>query len=193
MISGHLNWLLSQLTRAFELSSKAEIMNEKSNKYLAKPYSVSPSLLDRLMDDRADIYHFSLNQLIESVRRDLEYLLNTPKPRSKFGPEFQELNSSVLAFGIPDVVSISGKDNKVWEKLLEDVEKSIAQFEPRLKNVVTTLKHRQQKHNSKVEFEIRGQLVFDPSPGLVFQSTIDLADGRTLIEFPSVLDITGSD
>ena len=167
-------------------------MNEKSSKYLSQPFSVRPSLLDRLMDDRADVYHFTLNQLIESVRRDLEYLLNTPKPLSKFGPEFQELNSSVLVFGIPDVVSISGKDNKLWENLLEDVEKSIAQFEPRLKNVVTMLKHHQHKHNSKVEFEIRGQLVFDPSPGLVFQSTIDLADGRTIIEFPSLSDTTDS-
>jgi len=150
-------------------------------------------MLDRLIDERADVYHYSLNQLIESIRRDLEYLLNTPRIRSRFGPEFRELHSSILDFGIPDVVSITGKEAKLWESLLDDIENSIARFEPRLKNVVTSLKQNQHKHNAKVEFEIRGELVFEPSPELIFESIIELADGRTLIDFPSVLATTDSE
>ena len=168
-------------------------MNERKSKPASQLVSARPSLLDRLIDERADIYHFSMNQLIESIRRDLEFLLNTPKPRSKYGEEFRELHSSILNFGIPDVVSITGKDHKVWEKLLMDVERCIAQFEPRLKNVTTRLKSSKLKIHSKIEFEIRGQLIFEPSPDLIFESFIELADGRTLIEFPSVNALTNSD
>lgn len=169
---------------------RTEAMSEKPVKQNGQRSSATPSMLDRLIDDRADIYHYSLNQLIESIRRDLEFLLNTPQIRSRFGPEFRELHSSILDFGIPDVVSITGKDAKLWERLLDDVENSISHFEPRLKNVVTSLKQNQRKHHAKIEFEIRGQLVFEPSPELIFESIIELAEGRTLIEFPSLLATT---
>ena len=101
---------------------------------------VRPSILDRLIDDRADVYGYPINLLIESLRRDLENLLNTPKSPVVFGPEFVELHS---------------KDNR-------------------------------KSGIPKVEFEIRGQLVFDPSPELLFQSTIELSSGRTLVNFPTL-------
>jgi len=161
-------------------------MSDRLNKADSNSISAKPSLLDRLTDDRADVYHYSLNQLIESIRRDLEYLLNTPKIKKSFGPEFTELHSSILDFGIPDVVSVSGKNSTALDKLLLEVEQSIMNFEPRLKNVETKLKQNESKINSKIEFEIRGELVFEPSPELIFESVIELADGRTLIDFPRV-------
>jgi type VI secretion system protein ImpF len=168
-------------------------MSDRLNKSASKSISALPSLLDRLTDERANVYHYSLNQLIESIRRDLEFLLNTPKVQKKFGPEFTELHSSIFDFGIPDVVSISGKDSKAWDKLLQEVEQSILDFEPRLKNVETRLKQNERKLNSKIEFEIRGELVFEPSPELIFESVIELADGRTLIDFPRVQTISDED
>lgn len=147
---------------------------------------VRPSILDRLIDDRADVYGYPINLLIESLRRDLENLLNTPKSPVVFGPEFVELHSSILDFGIPDVASATGNDSQIWEKMISKIEFAIRSFEPRLKEVEVIMKDNRKSGIPKVEFEIRGQLVFDPSPELLFQSTIELSSGRTLVNFPTL-------
>ena len=154
-----------------------------------KTKQVRPSVLDRLIDESVDVNTYTIDLLLEAIRRDLENLLNTPRSPQKFGPEFRELSSSILNFGIKDISSISGSDRNVWDIVVQDVRHAIELYEPRLKNVRVELKHfKDKKMMSKVEFEIHGQLVFEPSPELVFQSTIQLSNGRTLVDFPDLSD-----
>lgn len=148
--------------------------------------NLMPSLLDRLTDETAHVHRFSLNQLLESIRRDLENLINTPRTPLKVGEEFQEIQKSILNFGIYDISSISGSDRQVWESVIEDVQKSIELFEPRLRDVKVILQNVKFGKPSQVEFEIRGVLRFDPSPSLVFQSAMQFNSGRTLVDFPEL-------
>ncbi|MFM7316279.1 MAG: type VI secretion system baseplate subunit TssE [bacterium] len=150
--------------------------------------NIRPSLLDRLTDETAHVNRFSLNQLLESIRRDLENLINTPRTPLKVGPGFKEINKSILNFGIYDISSISGSDRQVWESVIEDVERAIETFEPRLRNVRVVLRNVKLGKPSQVEFEIHGLLRIDPSPALVFQSAMQFSSGRTLIDFPELND-----
>ena len=69
-----------------------------------------PSLLDRLIDEEPDDSREPpksrsqlLRELKQSIRRDLENLLNT-RQRCRSWPEnFDELTVSLVSYGIPDM------------------------------------------------------------------------------------------
>src|SRR5450756_2856766 len=76
--------------------------------------TVTQSVLDRLIDrDPASNSEASLTraqsvrQLKVSLRRDLEWLLNSRRTPDAVGSEFQELEQSLYNFGLPDVTAVS--------------------------------------------------------------------------------------
>src|ERR1035437_9918802 len=76
--------------------------------------TVTQSVLDRLIDrDPASNSEASLTrvqsvrQLKVSLRRDLEWLLNSRRTPDAVGREFQELEQSLYNYGLPDVTSLS--------------------------------------------------------------------------------------
>src|SRR3954451_7607697 len=105
-------------------------------------FSVTPSVLDRLIDNeprnsaeapltRAQ----SLRQLKDALRRDLEWLLNTR--RIAFLPEdgLRELNRSVYVFGLPDFTGYRMSTPAEQSRLLRRLETAVKLFEPRLANI----------------------------------------------------------
>ena len=75
--------------------------------------SIQQGLLDRLIDlephnrqeppvTRAE----SLRQLRAAVKRDLEWLLNTTRMPIEVPEACEEVNNSVLFFGLPDTASV---------------------------------------------------------------------------------------
>ena len=92
------------------------------------------SVLDRLIDERPDetrerplIPSQTMTRLREAVRRDLEALLNT-RERCRGWPDiFEEIEESVVGYGLPDfsVLSLQGR----WrENLRRRVLETIRRF-----------------------------------------------------------------
>ena len=104
-----------------------------------------PSVFDRLIDADPGVstepqVHRSvrLAQLKESVKRDLEWLLNTKRTVMEIPAGLRHLHASLLTFGLPDFThaSLNRADDKRALQLA--VEAAIRRFEPRLKDVVVT-------------------------------------------------------
>src|SRR5688572_16702601 len=92
------------------------------------------SVLDRLLDVEGSGTD-SLETLRQSVRRDLDWLLNTRRLYTPISDDFPELQHSVLTYGIPDITSLGRDAPAARARLLAHIEESIALFEPRLTNV----------------------------------------------------------
>ena len=76
---------------------------------------VRPSVLDRLIDYEPEYSREApasrvknLRILKQSVRRDLEWLLNT-RSTAVVPPELKEVQSSVAVYGLPDMTTLSAK------------------------------------------------------------------------------------
>ena len=103
-----------------------------------KQQGVALSVLDRLVDkepgmpDRIWISRAeSLAQLKASVRRDLEWILNTRRGISA-DPSLRELNRSVFVYGMPDLATYSLDSASDRARLMRELARAIELFEPRL-------------------------------------------------------------
>lgn len=99
------------------------------------------SVLDRLLDEgsvarpgRAASSGQLLNQLRESVRRDLENLLNTRQWHVVRPSNLSELDTSLVDYGIPDFAgtNLSGDNRERFRGLVED---AIRRYETRFRDV----------------------------------------------------------
>jgi type VI secretion system protein ImpF len=131
--------------------------------------NIQASLLDRLIDDEPGVsqepvqYRLStFRQVKRAVGRDLENLLNTKNYVSSICSEYQELNSSLFVYGLPDFTSANPKSPSVRHQLRQELEKAITQFEPRLRNVTV----RVEEHGTgerNLRFKINALLFIDPA------------------------------
>ncbi|WP_319410082.1 type VI secretion system baseplate subunit TssE [uncultured Desulfosarcina sp.] len=126
------------------------------------------SLLDRLIDEdpgnsRESVQYRLLNvrQVKASVVRDLENLLNSRRDITVLPAEFRELENSVVTYGLKDFTGENTDSQKVRQTIRKDVERTIARFEPRLKNVKVDLETGEKKERN-LSFRISAMLVVDP-------------------------------
>lgn len=156
---------------------------------MAKPDSdltVTPSLIDRLIDrdPRADADpHItraqSVRQLKASLRRDLEWLLNTRRNPEAAADSLAELSHSLYNYGLPDFSSLSLHSPRDRGHLLVELERTVAIFEPRLKEVRVSLVDAPGNASRVVHFQIEGMLQMDPSPEQVsFDTVLQLTSGE---------------
>ncbi len=101
--------------------------------------AVTPSILDRLIDldprspaDPPASRTQSVRQLKASLRRDLEWLLNTRRNPDEVPETYEELFRSLYNYGLPDVTALSLNSPRDRQRLLRTIEVAIAIFEPRL-------------------------------------------------------------
>jgi type VI secretion system protein ImpF len=145
-----------------------------------------PSLLDRLIDPDAEgtvgRHGYDLQQVIDAVRRDLEDLLNTHPSYTDIPEEWAELRSSVLLFGLPDLVSVTVRSHSDREEICRIVESIIQRFEPRLRNVRAVLRDSPEGQERHVRFHIEGQLNVDPAPEVSFETVLELTTGHASIQ-----------
>ena len=104
--------------------------------------SVSLSFLDRLIDlepkspiDNPPSRAKSVRQLKASLRRDLEWLLNTRRRPDAAGPEFRELEKSLFNYGLPDITTLAHDSQHDRQRLNRMLELTLALFEPRLSRI----------------------------------------------------------
>lgn len=145
---------------------------------------VRPSVLDRLIDyepeysrEAAASRVKNLRILKQSVRRDLEWLLNT-RATAVIPPELKEVQSSLVAYGIPDTSTFSGRNLADRAKLRRAVERALETFEPRLEGVVVTV-DAELGPNLSLKFRIDARLKVDPAPEPVsFDTLLQIGSGE---------------
>ena len=137
------------------------------------------SVLDRLLDDGAPVSGDALMALRESVRRDLEWLLNTRRLYQPLSEDYAELQKSVLLYGIPDITSLGRDAPASRARLQAHIEEAIALFEPRLSNVrVSVIEAPAEGGARQVHFRILALLLADPEPLRVsFDTKVDRSTG----------------
>jgi type VI secretion system protein ImpF len=146
-----------------------------------------PSILDRLIDPEsggtASMQGYSVVQMIEAVRRDLEDLLNTRQTSSGVDKKFKETLDSVFGYGLPDLMSVDASALGAKEDIGRLIQDIITRHEPRLKDVrarlVVTAKSRDAR---SLKFEIQARLSVDPSPEVGFETVLELMTGHTSIK-----------
>jgi type VI secretion system protein ImpF len=126
-----------------------------------------PSLIDRLSRDDskgAPSGGISLRGLKESVRRDLENLLNTRRRAASWPDSFEELERSLYSYGIPDFTSTNASSAADVRQFLRVIEDVIRQFEPRFKSVRVSLPESVESEDRVLRFRVDGLLHAEPAP-----------------------------
>ncbi|SDF80562.1 type VI secretion system protein ImpF [Massilia sp. PDC64] len=123
-----------------------------------------PGLFDRLIDrpgqgPTGTVPRVSLEEMKDSVARDLEALLNTRAvmPEETFR-RFPECARSIVAYGLHDFagLSLSSTDDRAF--ICRSLEAAIARHEPRLRNVQARLELREDAVN-RLNFSITALMV----------------------------------
>lgn len=103
--------------------------------------SLLPSIIDRLIEPRGEevtdtrMRGQTVRELEESVRRDLQDLLNTRRSATEGFPEDTELSRSLLTFGLPELTTFDPTVPDQRRNLQAIIETTICKFEPRLMDV----------------------------------------------------------
>ncbi len=146
-----------------------------------KKRKLRASVLDRLIDNEpqssidmdANNYH-KLKNLRDSVRRDLENLLNTRYKIMQPDEKYSELESSVLNYGLPDLATVNMADIEKKQQFLENFESILREFEPRFKSINISFLDNTDKLDRTLRFRIDATLFADPYPEvIVFDSVLE--------------------
>ena len=149
-----------------------------------------PSVLDRLIDMEPEVQREApksrtqvLRELKNSVRRDLENLLNTRWRCTAWPPNLEELDISVVNYGIPDFTGANMSLSSEREQLRQTIEKVIQQFEPRFKTVRVVLVENKDEFDRSLRFRIDALLHAEPAPEpVVFDSQVEPLNHRINVE-----------
>jgi type VI secretion system protein ImpF len=141
------------------------------------------SLIDRLVDRdpgsrwEAPPYRtLSRGELKESVRRDLEWLLNTRT--SLPGSLLDDKELTVIDYGIPDFGHYSPANPNHQRILAQRIRRSISAFEPRLQEVQVTVEPEMPDEKTLV-IRIDAALIVEPFREPVsFQTVLQSQTGR---------------
>jgi type VI secretion system protein ImpF len=143
--------------------------------------NILPSVFDRLIDDAPEAARDptrsraqQLTALRDAVRRDLEALLNTHCCCVSPPEEFEELQQSVVEYGVRDFLSGFGAASTFREEFRSSMEQAIRRFEPRFVTVEVKLRDEDDQTDRTLRFRIDALLYAEPSPELVsFDSQLD--------------------
>lgn len=148
--------------------------------------TVTQTVLERLIDrdpaagsDAPMTRAQSVRLLKASLRRDLEWLLNTRRNPEPPPEACQELESSLYSFGLPDVTSLNYEVAADRTHLARILERTISLFEPRLDRLKVTALENAPGSSHVLRFQIEGMLMMDPAPELIsFDTVLQLASGE---------------
>jgi type VI secretion system protein ImpF len=144
-----------------------------------KKKKLRASILDRLLDDEphlsADLdtnkYH-KLKNIRNSVRRDLENMLNTRYRIIAPAEEFEELDHSLLNYGLPDLATINMLDQEKKQEFIKNLESILTEYEPRFKSLKISFLENSDRLDRTVRFRIDATLFADPYPEVIIFDSI---------------------
>jgi type VI secretion system protein ImpF len=148
---------------------------------------VTQSVLDRLIDREPNTQveapptrPQSLHALRASLRRDLEWLLNTRRTPDEAGDDLREVKRSMFNYGFPDFTHFTLASPKDQQRMLRALEDTIRLFEPRLQQVhIVPVDADTSDHTRMVRFQIEAMLRIDPAPvPITFDTVLSLTSGE---------------
>jgi type VI secretion system protein ImpF len=150
---------------------------------------ITPSVLDRLIDEEPGVSseaiqsrQRSLRQLKQSVKRDLEWLLNTRQVVDGIPDGLTETSRSLAAYGLPDFTSVSVKSPAERNRLRRTLETAISTFEPRLQDVMVTVDPLRDTERV-LRFRVDARLRVEPAPEPVtFDTVLQLGSGQYFVQ-----------
>jgi type VI secretion system protein ImpF len=120
----------------------------------------------------------SLRELKQAVRRDLEWLLNSRRSILPLSADLEQTARSVATYGLPDFSAASVSNPSDRASILKTLQRTVAQFEPRLRSVSIALETGGTIKQS-LRFRIDAELDVDPAPEQVsFDTTLQLYSGE---------------
>ena len=150
--------------------------------------NIQTSILDRLIDREPEVSRETVHSQLADIRavkqsviRDMENLLNTRRKIFPVPEEFREVNNSLFVYGLPDFSSLNPRSPQVKQMLRRDVEKTVARFERRLKNIKVQLEM-SDKMEQRIRFRITGILHMEPLiEPVTFDTYFDINKGNYTI------------
>jgi type VI secretion system protein ImpF len=158
-----------------------------------------PSVLDRLIDldptvnrEAPRSRNQSLRELRQSVRRDLENLLNTRVRGVPWPADLKELKYSLVNYGIPDLTGVSVVSSKDRDQLCREIEAVVKRYggaivvkngaleveQRRLREVKVRVVDSPDGVERTIRFQIDAVLEVEPAPEPIqFDSTLRLTTG----------------
>ena len=140
-----------------------------------------PSILDRLLDNEPHIQtevdtgrHQYQKQLRDSVRRDLENLLNTRYYLMTPPDDMPQLDKSLLNYGLPDLATVNIIDSQKRKDFTQKLEQALREYEPRFKTVKVSYIENTDRVDRTLRFRIEVVMYADPLPEVVvFDSLLE--------------------
>lgn len=146
----------------------------------AKEMPVTQSVLDRLSERQEwpGTHAASLRLLKESIRRDLEELLNTRRTLTGELDGYDAARGSVLNYGLEDLNSLTPLSRVNAQELQRAVQRCIAEYEPRLVDVTVSVEGGSDLLRREIWLHIEATLPVHPSAESVsFDTMLDLTSG----------------
>lgn len=148
---------------------------------IGKKKQLRPSVLDRLIDREPEqsqeaepSRHQYLAELRQSVRRDLENLLNTRYRVVEPPDDLKQIKQSLLNYGLPDLATVNISDPEKKQRFVKDLERILRDYEPRFKSVRVTHLDNRDRTDRTLRFRIDAVLWADPAPqSVVFDSILE--------------------
>jgi type VI secretion system protein ImpF len=153
------------------------------------PLRAQLPLLDRLIDEAPEKAHDTqispgeaMTILRQSVRRDIETLLNSRRRWRTWQTTLNELSVSPLNYGIPDCTGGRFQGNSEREMLRREIEDTIRRFEPRFRSVRVRLTTQDERKEATLRLRIEALLHAEPAPEPIsFDTTVDPATADVLV------------
>jgi len=148
--------------------------------------TVTQSVIERLIDldpssnvETPPTRAQSVRQLKASLRRDLEWLLNTRRTPDPAGDEYKEASHSLYNFGLPDITTFSWENARDRSRLARFIEDVVGTFEPRISHLRVVSLEADVSSRHVLRFQIEGMLEMDPAPEHIsFDTVLQLTSGE---------------
>ena len=141
---------------------------------------ITQSLIDRLAEREQwpETRSASIAMYRESLKRDLEWLLNTRQPVMPELDDFPITAASILNFGLPDIHSFDGSAGKEQNSLMAALERCIRTFEPRIRQPRVFLT-RTDLLSRSLRFHIEGQIFYENmDEEIKFDTVLEMISGE---------------
>lgn len=138
------------------------------------------SLLDRLSQDGSS--RTSISALRESLRRDLEAMLNSRRHMLSWPADLGELDRSLLAYGLDDFANESLASTDFRERFVEAIEWQIRTSEPRISRTEVTILPNKDERDGTLRFRVTGTVTLGTDKQeLSFDSHVDPVRGQLVM------------
>ncbi|UAJ11312.1 type VI secretion system baseplate subunit TssE [Glacieibacterium megasporae] len=118
----------------------------------------------------------------EGIRRDIEALLNTRRRMLTSPAELDELEGSLLDYGLDDFTHESQMSEGFRDEFVESVERLVRRFEPRLTRFAVTIVPDQDQLDRTLRFRITGLVTLSGvAQEMQFDSHVDPVRGHFVV------------